>query len=125
MSDQDTALIPGGFRLKFHWRILGTPTPVFPGFEVDICDRSSDDEKPDAVWHRHRARGLLRDHPEIRALFGHAPWTAWWCLLCAAAQVAIALGVAGQPGWVVILCAYVGGAWLNVCLFNLAEPVAP
>ena len=68
--------VPGGFRLTFHWRILGTPAPVFPGFEVDISDRIPDGEKPDAVWHRDRARGMLRDHPEIRELFTRSKTTA-------------------------------------------------
>ena len=51
--------VPGGFKLKFHWRILGTPAPMFPGFEADISERVPDGDKPDAVWHRERARDDL------------------------------------------------------------------
>ena len=56
-------------RPRFHLRVLGSAAPVFPGFEVDILDRVSDDEKPEAVWHRDRARAILRAHPEVRKLF--------------------------------------------------------
>ena len=112
---------PGGFPMKFHWRILGTPAPVFPGFEVDICDRVPDQDKQDAVWHRERARGMLRDHPEIRDLMGHVPWNAFWCLSFSGAHIAMAAMVVNIPWWGVILCAWLIGAWLNICLFNLAH----
>lgn len=114
-------LKPGGFPMKFHWRILGTPAPVFPGFEIDICDRVPDGEKPDAVWHRDRAKGMLRDHPQIRELFGHAPITALWCLLFAGGQIGVAFAVADRPWWLVCVAAYLIGAWINICLFNLAH----
>ena len=121
-TDQTSSgFIPGGFRPTFSWRILGTPAPVFPGFEVDISHPVSDDEKPDAVWHRDRARSMLRDHPEIRDLFGHVPGNALWCLLISGAQIGCAVAVTGARWWVVFLCAYLIGAWLNVCLFNLAH----
>ena len=89
-DDSPSAPIPGGFKPKFHWRLLGTATPVFPGFEIDICAKDPDG-KPDAVWHRERARGILANHPEIRELFGHTPATAVWCIGFAVAQVVMAL----------------------------------
>lgn len=112
---------PGGFRPKFHWRIVGSPAPVFPGFEIDICQRISDDEKPDAVWHRDRARGILRRNPEVRELFGNSPSTAIWCLSLAAAQVAAAIGVSAGPWWLVFVVAYLFGSWVDICLFSLAH----
>ncbi len=121
MSHDQQTTVPGGFQLKFHWRILGSQAPVFPGFEVDISDRVADDEKPDAVWHRQRARDMLRDHPQIRELFGHTPGTAVWCLLFAATQLGLAVAAIYQPWWAILLCAYVFGSWLNICLFNLAH----
>ena len=68
----------GGFRLKFHPRMLGTASPVFPGFEIDISDRVQDQEKPDAVWHRERAKMMIKAHPEIKELFGNTSSTALW-----------------------------------------------
>jgi len=113
--------IPGGFTPKFHWRVLGSPAPVFPGFEIDICDRISDDEQPDAIWHRKRARGILKAHPEVKKLFGRSSITALWCVGLAVAQLAIAIAIVSQPWWVILLLAYAVGAILNVALFNLAH----
>lgn len=112
---------PGGFPMKFHWRLLGTPAPVFPGFEINITDRVADADKPDAVWHRERARGMLQNHPEIRGLFGHVPSTAFWCVACSSALLALAVVSQFLPWWGLLLVAYVFGAWLNLCLFQLAH----
>ncbi|HEY2827972.1 MAG TPA: fatty acid desaturase [Pirellulales bacterium] len=117
-ADQKT---PRRFRPKFHIRVLGSAAPVFPGFEVDILDRVPDDEKPEAVWHRDRARAILRAHPEVRKLFGHSPSTSLFCLMCSGAQVALAATSAHVPLWAVISLAWVFGSMLNVCLFQLAH----
>lgn len=120
-SGGDSELIPGGFQPRFHWRVLGTPAPVFPGFEVDICDPIDKDEEPDAVWHRSRAKAILRDHPETRELFGPAPITALVCFGATALQIGIAVWMIGQPVWMIVLAAWLVGAILNIALFNLAH----
>lgn len=117
----DEKVRPGGFDLKFHWRILGPYAPVFPGFEIDICDRVSDEEKPDAVWHRNRAKGILRDHPEVKELFGRSRWTAVWCIAVATAHFAVAVVSPNIPVWSFVVAAYVFGAMANLALFNLAH----
>ncbi len=117
----DPNFVTGGFKPTLSWRVLGTPAPVFPGFEVDICDRVPDAEKQDAVWHRNRARGILRDHPEIRDLFTNTPTTALWCLLFAGVHFAVGIATAYGPWWFVFLAAYGLGAYFNICLFNLAH----
>ena len=38
---------PAHKKVGFHPRILGTPTPMFPGYEIDISDRVGDSDKPD------------------------------------------------------------------------------
>ena len=111
----------GGFQLKFHPRILGTASPVFPGFEIDISDRVQDHDKPDAVWHRERAKKMIKAHPEIKELFGNTPSTAVWCLLFAALQVVLAIAVSQVDLWVGLLVAYVFGSWVNINLFMLAH----
>jgi sphingolipid delta-4 desaturase len=116
-----TPQAPRRFRPRFHLRVLGSAAPVFPGFEVDILDRVPDDEKPEAVWHRDRARAILRAHPEVRKLFGHSPASAIFCLLCSGAQLALAATSAHAPLWAVIALAWVFGSMLNVCLFQLAH----
>jgi sphingolipid delta-4 desaturase len=101
--------------------MVGSAAPVFPGFEVDISDHVRDSEKPDAVWHRERAREMLHAHPEIKALFGKSPLTAGWCLLMSGSQIALAAAMSGFPWWVTIVTAYCVGTLLNITLFQLAH----
>lgn len=121
MADDKRPLQAGGIAPRVRFRMLGTPAPVFPGFEVDILDRVPDSEKPDAVWHRDRARAMLKDHPEIKDLAGNTPSTAIWCLFFAGLQVALAAFLSTQPIWLLILVAYVVGSWININLFMLGH----
>ncbi len=111
----------GNVKLGFAWRVLGSPAPVFPGFEIDISDRVPDGEKPDAVWHRDRAKEMVRAHPEIKKLIGQNRATAIWCVLFASLQVAIAASCAWLPWWGMLIAAWVFGAWININLFMLAH----
>jgi sphingolipid 4-desaturase/C4-monooxygenase len=121
MVSSSQTVLPGGFKPRMNWRMLGTAAPVFPGFEVDICDRVADDEKPDAVWHRERAKDMIRAHPEIKDLFGQCAWTAVWCLLVAGIQVGLAAAMSLFPWWVTVVTAYCVGALINITLFQLAH----
>ncbi len=121
MQNTDRPTRRAGFRLRFHPRVLGTPAPVFPGFEIDICDRVDDTARPDAVWHRQRARAMLQTHPEIRELFGHTSITAFWCLLFAGAQLVLAASASWMSVWLLVVVAWVFGAWINMNLFTLAH----
>lgn len=112
---------PGSKPLGLSWRVLGSPAPVFPGFEVDICDRVPDDQKPDAVWHRDRAKEMIRAHPEIKQLIGQTRSTALWCVAVAGAQVGMAIACAWLPWWGLVLAAWLVGAVLNIDLFMLAH----
>ena len=94
---------------------------MFPGYEIDISDRVGDSDKPDAVWHRDRAKNMIRNHPEIKDLFGNTPSTAFWCITFASAQIALALGLSSQPWWVILLVAWAIGSWIDVNLFQLAH----
>jgi sphingolipid delta-4 desaturase len=116
-----TALPPGGFVPRFHPRILGSAAPVFPGFEVDILDRVPDQEREDAVWHRERAKAMIKAHPEIKGLFGHDPATACWCLAAAGTQIALALAVSHGPWWLMLLVAWAIGSSINIMLFQLGH----
>src|SRR5947209_1959349 len=102
MATAGAASRPIRFRPRFHIRVLGSAAPVFPGFEVDILDRVADEDKPEAVWHRDRARQILRAHPEVRKLFGNSPASAACCLLCAGAQIGLAASSAHLPLWAII-----------------------
>lgn len=120
MSSPDTTT-PGGFLPKFHPRILGSAAPVFPGFEVDILQRIPDHDREDAVWHRERARAILKAHPEVKLLFGNEPTTAFWCLTVSAFHIALAIGCSYLPWWGMLLAAYFIGSSLNVMLFQLGH----
>ncbi len=120
-ENEDAEFVTGGFKPTISWRVLGTPTPVFPGFEVDICARVPEDERQDAIWHRERARGILRDHPQVREMFTNTPSTAFWCLSFFAAHLSIGVATSFGPWWMVIAAAYVLGSYFNICLFNLAH----
>ena len=109
------------YHLRFHWRILGSTAPVFPGLETDISDRVDDSDKPEAVWHRQRVRGMLAAHPEIKELFGPTPSTAIWCVVFVALQLGLAVALSSQPLWLIALMAYIFGSWINVNLFMLAH----
>lgn len=115
------AVLPGGFKPKLRWGMFGSAAPVFPGFEVDILDRVPDDDKPDAVWHRERARAILRAHPEVKELFGHAPISAVCCIAAAALQLGLAVTAGYVPWWGALLLAYFFGGPINVMLFQLAH----
>jgi len=121
MAIVDEATADVGADLGFNLGVLGSSAPVFPGFEVDISERVDDADKPDAVWHRQRARAMLEAHPEIKQLFGRTPSTALWCVLFAALQLGLAWALARQPVWLVALVAYVFGSWVNINLFMLAH----
>jgi sphingolipid delta-4 desaturase len=116
-----TPLPPGGFVPRFHPRILGSAAPVFPGFEVDILDRIPDSEREDAVWHRERAKAMIKAHPEIKELFGNDPSTAFWCLACSGTQIALAMAVSHSPWWLMLAVAWAIGSSINIMLFQLGH----
>jgi len=116
-----STLPPAGFVPRFHPRILGSAAPVFPGFEVDILDRVPDAEREDAVWHRERAKAMIKAHPEIKELFGNEPATAFWCLAAAATQIGLAMAVSHGPWWLMLAVAWAIGSSINIMLFQLGH----
>jgi sphingolipid delta-4 desaturase len=109
------------FKMKLHWGMFGSAAPIFPGFEVDISDRIPDESKPDAVWHRERARSILRAYPEVKDLFGICRCTAILCLAAAGAQLALAACAVHLPWWGILLIAYFIGPLINIQLFQLSH----
>src|SRR6185295_19468766 len=120
MSTTDIAPPPPSVP-RFHPRILGSAAPVFPGFEVDILDRVPDAEREDAVWHRERAKAMIKAHPEIKELFGHDASTAFWCFAAAGAQLALAVAASYGPWWLAILTAWILGSSIHIMLFQLGH----
>ena len=52
-----------------------------------------DPSRDPARWHAQRRRAILRAHPEVKRLYGHAPGTALWVIALAGVQVALTLSV--------------------------------
>jgi sphingolipid delta-4 desaturase len=106
---------------KFHPRQIGSSAPVFPGYEVDILARVPDSDREDAVWHRERAKAIVKAHPEVKQLFGNDPTTAFWCLAAAGSQIGLALVASRLPWWGMLLLAWGVGSVINVMLFQLGH----
>jgi sphingolipid delta-4 desaturase len=69
--------------------------------------------------HRDRARQILKDHPEVRQLFGRQPLSAPLTIGIVAFQVALAIALRNQPWWLVIGVAWLVGAWATHTLWVL------
>ncbi|MFL5331624.1 MAG: fatty acid desaturase, partial [Geminicoccaceae bacterium] len=71
-----------------------------------------------AEFHRRRRAAIVRDHPEVKALYGHRPRTVLVALALVLAQLALAAAVAVLPWWAGPLLALLVGAflahWVNV-----------
>ncbi len=61
-------------------------------------------------WHARRHHAILREHPDLRDLFGVDRSTAIWVAALVVAQLGIALGVRESPWWVVFILVQVVGA---------------
>ncbi len=69
--------------------------------------------------HRDRTKAILEQHPEIRTLIGHNPYTLLWIVGLVAVQLSLAWWVARQPWWVALLLAYLVGAIVDHALYVL------
>jgi sphingolipid 4-desaturase/C4-monooxygenase len=74
--------------------------------------------------HRERTRYLLRQYPDVRELIGKNAFSFVWILSVVALQVTIAWLVRGQPVWLMLLVAYLVGAFANHALFVLVHECA-
>ncbi len=73
-------------------------------------------EYPDL--HIERRKEMMKKYPnEMRALMGHSPTTAFWILIIVATQFATAYLLREQHWAVIILAAWLFGAWLNHALY--------
>src|SRR5712664_2710815 len=69
--------------------------------------------------HLERTRALLRAHPEVRALFGPVPATAWFVVGIVGLQIVAAILLRTVPWWGVLLAAYLFGAFADHALWTL------
>lgn len=69
--------------------------------------------------HLERTRRLLKDHPEVRTLFGHTRSTAWFVLAWVAFQLVASACMVRLPLWAVVLLAWCVGAFADHALWTL------
>lgn len=74
--------------------------------------------------HAARGRQMLAAHPELRSLIGPDPTSALWTIALVAAQLALALLVAGRRWYVWLPCAYILGATIDHALWALIHETA-
>ncbi|MGB0347664.1 MAG: fatty acid desaturase, partial [Balneolaceae bacterium] len=69
--------------------------------------------------HVERRRSILNAHPEVKKLFGRNPATFGWISLFVLIQVGVAYLLRNESLWLVIVIAYLFGAFINHALFCL------
>lgn len=69
--------------------------------------------------HRNRTLSIVTEHPEIRGLTGHNPYTFLFIVGLVLAQVGLASLAQGRSWWVILVLAYVVGAVLSHALYVL------
>ena len=84
-----------------------------------MADHFTEVDWPDA--HLERRRAILKKHPAVKALMGANPATAGFILLLVGLQIAIAagIGILDAHWLLVVLLAYVVGAFPNHALYVL------
>lgn len=74
--------------------------------------------------HRLRTRQILKQYPSVRSLIGKNPLTVFAIIGLVAFQVAVAWLLAKQSWWLVILIAYLAGAFADHALFVMIHECA-
>ena len=74
--------------------------------------------------HAARAKAILRSHTEIRRLAGRNPWSAVLIAALVAFQTTLAWLLSGQPVWVILLAAWLVGAFASHALWVLIHDCA-
>ncbi|NWF51072.1 MAG: fatty acid desaturase [Ignavibacteriaceae bacterium] len=74
--------------------------------------------------HRARTKEIIKNHPEIRNLIDRTPASFLLILLVVGAQITISYLLKDQSWWLVLLTAYLVGAFANHSLFVLIHEAA-
>lgn len=73
--------------------------------------------------HKERAKKILKAHPEVRSLLGPNPWTSLIIITLVIGQLALAHWLIDKPWWLIILTAYLIGAFISHALYVLVHEV--
>tara|TARA_R110000868_G_scaffold64597_2_gene194065 strand:+ start:38358 stop:39302 length:945 start_codon:yes stop_codon:yes gene_type:complete len=71
--------------------------------------------------HKTRARQILKAHPEVRTLLGPNPWTSLLVVLLVSTQLALSFWLVDKPWWLILITAYVVGAFISHGLYVLVH----
>lgn len=69
--------------------------------------------------HKQRTKDILKAHPEIRKYIGRNPFSLAIIIFVVGMQLTIAYLLSGQPWWLMLIAAYLIGAFANHALFVL------
>lgn len=93
--------------------------------EGDMADEFADfrySEQPEP--HRGRTKAILRDHPEVRTLFGPNPWSFGIILGVVGLQFTLAWALSDKPWWGVVAVAWCIGAFCNHAMYVMIHDAA-
>ena len=82
------------------------------------------EESPGREPHRGRTQAILREHPQIRELIGKNPYSFLLIASIVGLQVGLAAALSGSPWWLVLLVAYLVGAFADHGLFVMIHECA-
>lgn len=74
--------------------------------------------------HADRTKEILKKYPEIRTLFGHSPATALWVAGLVPLQFFLAVTLENSAWWIIILAAWMIGAFIEHALFVIIHDCA-
>lgn len=74
--------------------------------------------------HRIRTKMILKEHPEVRKLIGKNPTTFWVIFGIVSFQILIAYLLRDKPWWLMLIVAYIIGAFANHALFVMIHECA-
>src|SRR5436190_16157664 len=74
--------------------------------------------QPEQV-HTQRRKDIIKNHPEVKVLFGSYRWSALLIVALVALQWAAAWLLGDQPWYVILPVAYLAGAVINHALYVL------
>ena len=74
--------------------------------------------------HKERTKSILKSHPEVRTLISRNPKSFLITLFVVGFQLALAILLSSQPWWLILIAAYVVGAFANHALFVLIHECA-
>ncbi len=74
--------------------------------------------------HKERTRQILKLHPEVRELISRNPKSIFYVIGIVALQLLIAYLLIGKPWWLMLIAAYLVGAFANHALFVLIHECA-